>query len=78
MTLGEVNKIKAKERAKEREKFLKALDGLKMEYKGHGEKNPNHPNDEDLKFLNYTPIGIWNKAVQTFNNNIDTIKKDFS
>ena len=49
MTLGEVNKIKAKEREKMNTKFLKALDGLKMEKEQFSNK-PKHRGCQDALY----------------------------
>ncbi|MCH8048934.1 hypothetical protein IIC44_02450 [Patescibacteria group bacterium] len=58
MTLGEVNKIKAKER----EKFLKALDGLRI--------GKTLEKDDGMRLS-------WNDAAEYLDNNIDTIKREW-
>ena len=63
MTLGEVNKIKAKEREKMNTKFLKALDGLRI--------GKTLEKDDGMRLS-------WNDAAEYLDNNIDTIKKKFS
>jgi hypothetical protein len=33
-------------------------------FMAHGIKLPNHPHVDDMNFFNYTPTGIYNKALQ--------------
>ena len=72
MTLGEVNKIKAKER----EKFLKALDGLRMK-EVKERKEPLNLDSEIAEIALANANWGYNKAVRELNNNIDTIKKTY-
>jgi hypothetical protein len=52
--------IATAERKAGREEIIKLID---ESYKGHGLKMPNHPHNDDINFFNYTPCGIYNKAL---------------